>query len=101
MDNTITENDLHKLGIDLIGNELTSLLDHLNEELNDRVGESILRELSDDQIDEYNEIMKTDDDNIIGGWILKQIPDFQQIVQDEINVVLGEVAEKSTEIKKS
>jgi len=95
-DYTITEKELKDIGINLTGDELTSLLDHLNGELNDRVGESILRELSDEQIDEYNKISETADEKVIEDWMVKRIPDFQQIVQDEISIVLSEIAEKTT-----
>lgn len=100
-DYTIKENNLKDIGIDLTGGELTSLLEHLNEELSGRVGEAILRELSDEQIDQYNEISKTADEDTIEKWMSKQIPDFEQIVQDEIDTVLNKLADKVGEFNKT
>lgn len=97
---TITENDLKEIGVSLTGAELTSLLEHLNDELSGRVSEAILRELSDEQIDQYNEISKTADEDVIEKWMSEQIPDFEQIVQDEIDTVLSEIADKVDEFKK-
>lgn len=98
---TITAADLTSMGIILTDDKMTSLLDHLNEELNERVGTSLLEELSDEQIEEYNELSKTAEGDQIGEWLSSKIPEFSQIIQDEIDIILGDIAEKADDLSKS
>lgn len=95
---TITAADLTTMGINLTDEKMTSLLDHLNQELNERVGTALLQELDDEQIDEYNEFIKTASEDQVGEWLSSKIPEFTQIIQDEIDVMLGDVAEKAEKL---
>lgn len=94
----ITEANLNEMGIELSADKMTSLLDHLNQELNERVGTALLQELDDEQIDEYNEFIKTASEDQVGEWLSAKIPEFTQIIQDEIDVMLGDVAEKAEKL---
>lgn len=98
---TITEATLNEMGIILDAEKMTSLLGHLDDELNERVGTALLEELSSEQIDEYNKLSETSDDDQIGEWLSLKIPEYKQIVQDEIDIMLGSVAEKAEELSKS
>lgn len=98
---TITEATLNEMGIILDAEKMTSLLSHLDDELNERVGTALLEELSSEQVDEYNKLSETADEVQIGEWLSSKIPDYKQIVQDEIDIMLGSVAEKAEELSKS
>lgn len=100
-DYTITQANLDEMGIKLADDKMASLLEHLNEELNERVGTALLSELSTEQIDEYNEFSKTANDDQIGEWLSSKIPEFKQIIQDEIDIILGDIAEKADDLSKS
>ena len=100
-DYTITQANLDEMGIKLADDKTASLLTHLNEELNERVGTALLAELNTEQIDEYNEFSKTANDDQIGEWLNSKIPEFKEIIQDEIDIILGDIAEKADELSKS
>ena len=100
-DYTITQANLDEMGIKLADDKMASLLAHLNEELNERVGTALLEELSVEQVDEYNEFSKTASDDQIGEWLSSKIPEFKQIIQDEIDIILGDIAEKADDLSKS
>jgi len=95
---TITEANLIEMGIELSDEKMASLLEHLNQELNERVGTALLQELDDEQIDEYNEFAKTANEDQVGEWLSSKIPEFTQIIQDEIDVMLGDIAEKADKL---
>jgi len=92
---TITKDNLTAIGINLTDEKMQSLLKHLNDELEERVGSALIEEMNEEQIDQYNELSKTANDEQIGEWLNDQIPEFNQIIQDEINIMLGDIAEKA------
>lgn len=100
MQNYITEDSLKKLGINLGDQDVTSLLAHLNETLEERVGTEITEALDDDQLQTLLELQEKASDEEVGTWLQANVPEFEQIVQDEIDIILGELAENSDGIKK-
>lgn len=92
-DYTIEESVLVEMGINLKENEMIAFLERINNELNDRVGTELLEELSIEKIDEYNVFAQTADPMQIGQWLYDEIPEFNEIIQDEIDIMLGDIAE--------
>jgi hypothetical protein len=89
----ITEDSLKNLGITLQGQDLTSLLAHLNNTLEERVGSEITEALDDSQLQVLIDLQEKATDEEVGEWLQKNVPDFEQIIQDEIDVLVGELAE--------
>lgn len=101
MQEYITEDSLKKLGIDLEGQDVASLLAHLNETLEERVGAEITDALEDDQLQVLVDLQEKASDEEVGAWLQANVPEFEQIVQDEIDIVLGELAENSDGINQT
>jgi hypothetical protein len=93
----ITQSTLETLGIDLTGEDVDALLDDLNETLQERVGTEIAQSLQEEQLKELAELQETATDTEIGAWLQKNVPDMQQIVQNEIDILLGEIVEDEEE----
>ena len=100
MQNYITEDSLKELGINLGDQDVTSLLAHLNETLEERVGTEITEALEDNQLQALLDLQEKASDEEVGTWLQANVPEFEQIVQDEIDIILGELAENSDGIKK-
>lgn len=94
----ITQSTLDALGIDLSGQDLDALLVHLNDTLQERVGTEIADSLDDEQLKTLLDLQETASEEALGEWLEKTVPDFQQLVQDEIDIILGELAENSDDI---
>lgn len=97
----ITKQDLLELGIDLNEAELDALLAHANEELSLRVGNEILLSLSDEQIQEYKSLAASGNTEQVSGWLAKNVPELEAIVFDEIDILLGDIAEDSHKLEKA
>ena len=100
MQEFITKDSLLKLGINLEGQDVDSLLAHLNDTLEERVGSEITDSLDENQLKTLVEMQETAGDQEIGEWLKTNVPEFEQMVQDEIDIILGELAEGAEGINK-
>lgn len=97
----ITLEAIQELGINLEGQDVDNLLTHLNETLEERVGTEITNSLDDDKLNELLKLQETATDEEVGNWLATNVPELQQITQDEIDILLGELSENSNEINKA
>lgn len=93
----ITQSTLTTLGIDLTGEDVDTLLDDLNETLQERVGTEITQSLNEDQLKELVDLQESATETEIGDWLQKNVPDLQQIIQNEIDILIGEIVEDEEE----
>ncbi|HTJ73164.1 MAG TPA: DUF5663 domain-containing protein [Verrucomicrobiae bacterium] len=101
MDQYITENNLKAFGINLEGQDKTSLLAHLNETLQERVGTEIAALLDDTKLKELLDMQETATGEEVGNWLVQNVPELQQIVEDEIDILMGELADSTDTINKA
>lgn len=94
----ITQSTLDALGIDLTGQDVESLLTHLNDTLQERVGAEITETLNDEQLKTLLDMQENANEDEIATWLEANVPDMQQIVQDEIDIIIGELADSSDQI---
>lgn len=97
----ITKETLDELGINLDGQDVEALLTHLNDTLQERVGTEITEELDDNQLKTLLDMQETASEEEIGAWLNQNVPDLQQITQDEVDILLGELAENSDAINET
>ena len=89
---TIDNNLLTSIGITLPANEEAAFLDYMYTTLEERVGNAITELLSDDEFDELMDLELTADDTTIEAWIKRHVPDYVSIIQDEFEILMGELA---------
>ncbi len=93
--NLITIETLHDLGIHKSEAEEAALVAHFQETLNERVGANIIDVLDDDQATQLVELTELGDAEKTLAWLQETIPEFDQIVQNEYEILLGELAENA------
>lgn len=98
---TITSSILKDYGIELDDEKLEALASYLNEKLEERVGEEITSLLTDDQLEHVVELQEANKDDEMTDYIQQVVPDVQQVTQDEIDILLGEVVENLDEFTKN
>ena len=91
----ITKQLLDEAGINLSDQDINALLAHLNQTLEERVGTEITESLSDDQLKALLDVQETGNDEAVGVWLEQNVPELQEITQDEIDILLGELAENA------
>ena len=96
----ITQALLEEAGISLDGKDVAALLDHLNTTLEERIGAEITESLDDAQLEALVTVQEKGTDEEVGAWIEQNVPELQEITQDEIDILLGELAENADDINK-
>lgn len=95
----ITEQTLEDLDIKLSDEAKQQLLDHFNETLQTRVGAEITDSLEDGQLEQLLTLQQEGDQSKIAQWLRQNIPDLNEIVQDEIDILIGELVDNADTIK--
>jgi hypothetical protein len=101
MDQYITKETLDAFGITLQDQDETSLLEHLNETLKERIGTEIAAMLDDTRLQALLDLQETANDEQVGDWLQQNVPELEQIVHDEIDILMGEVADNTDTLNKT
>ena len=102
MDQYITKETLDSFGISLEGQDEASLLEHLNETLSERIGTEIAALLDDAKLEELLTLQESPEaDAKTGDWLTANVPELPQIVQDEIDILMGELADSTDTLNKT
>ena len=93
MQNYITKDDILDLGINLDDKTLTQLLDELNEKVATLVGEEIISSLTPNDAEKLADMMDDANDDEISNWIISKVPDYPEIIDNNIDIVIGDFVE--------
>lgn len=96
--NLLSPQLLTSIGINLDANQQTKLSEHFEASLNERVGLAVVDSCSDAKAKELVELTNKGSDKEISDWIVNNVPDYQQIIQDEYDILLSELALNSKDI---
>ena len=100
MNPIITREVLEQAGIKLDGQDVDALLTRLNQTLEERVGTEITMSLSDEKLQEMVDLQESGTEDQLVEWMNTNVPELEQITQDEVDIILGELAENSDDISK-
>jgi hypothetical protein len=102
MDNTIDPKALKQildaLEVKLDEKQQAALHEHMQTTLQERVGLALAELLDDDEVSELIKLTHQDDQAGLVAWLDAHVPDYQEVVQDEIDILLGELAENSDQL---
>ncbi|MGE5298630.1 MAG: DUF5663 domain-containing protein [Acidobacteriota bacterium] len=90
----LTPDIVRNLGIELVEADMQSLAEHFEATLDERVINEIVLGLTPEQAQQLAELQQAGDDTIL-EWLQANVPDLADIVSDEIDILLGELAESS------
>lgn len=90
----LTPTLLANLGIELDEQDYQSLEQHIETTLNERVINEIVLDLTPAQAEELANLTNASDDEI-QTWLQANVQNLNEIVSDEIDILLGELAENS------
>lgn len=96
----ITKAQLNSAGINLPDDQAQALIQHVEETVNERISEEIVDSLDDAQL---AELVALQDDDVpaeqVEAWIRERVPEYDEIVEDNVTIVLGELVENSEAIQ--
>lgn len=97
----VTKAQLNAIGISLPDDQMQALIQHVEETINERISEEVVESLTDEQL---AELVKMQDSNApaeeIDAWIRERVPEYDEIIEDNVTIVLGELVENSDAIQK-
>lgn len=85
---------LEQLGIQLSDDDYASLAEHFETTLNERVFDEIALELTPEQAEQLAAMQQSSDEEVL-AWLQANVPALSEIVADEVDILLGELAENS------
>ncbi|HEY5695478.1 MAG TPA: DUF5663 domain-containing protein [Candidatus Saccharimonadales bacterium] len=97
----ITEKHLEAFGIAVNEADKASLLEHLNDTLKERIGTEIAAVLDDTKLQQLVSLQESGTEEQIGEWLAANVPELQQIIEDEIDILMGELADSSDTINQT
>lgn len=94
MDELLSKDFLRSIGVSLDDATYTALSQHSEETLNARVIESIIELLDENQLEELQKLQGASG-NELSEWLVDNVPELSGIIEDEIAILLGDIAESS------
>ncbi len=95
----IDDNLLNQLGLgDLPQAEKSGLLKHIYETLEMRVGMRLADQMSNEQLDEFEQYFNAQDDAGAFKWLESNFPNYKDIVADEFEKLKNEVSASAPQI---
>lgn len=95
----VTKAQLNSVGINLPDDQMQALIQHVEETINERISEEVVESLTDEQL---AELVKMQDSNApaeeIDAWIRERVLEYDEIIEDNVTIVLGELVENSDAI---
>jgi hypothetical protein len=91
---------LTDLGLDgLSVSVATAMLSFMYSELEMRVGKELTGRLSETQMDEFEALVDGADETGALAWLEANVPDYQDVVRRELDLLQAEVASNAQEIR--
>ena len=96
----VTKAQLNSIGINLPEDQMQALIQHVEDTINSQIGEEIVESLDDDQLKELVQMQDNDAPaEEIDTWIRARVPEYDEIIEDNVAIVLGELADNSDAIQ--
>jgi hypothetical protein len=91
----ITRQLLADIGISLDDAAYVQFTEQYEAELDNRIVNEIVDELDTEQLRELTRFKDNSDDAGLQRWLIENVPDLDKIVEEEMAILLGEIAENS------
>ena len=91
----ITRQLLADIGVQLDDAAYAQFSQQYEAELDTRIVNEIVEELDAEQLQELTRFKDAGDDEGLQQWLLTNVPDLDKIVEEEMAILLGEIAENS------
>ncbi len=88
---------LEGIGVELDEQTLNALSEHYERTLNERVMAEIVDGLDEDQLEKLHSLESGEAD-LLSAWLVTNVPQLDEIIEDEVAILLGEIAENSDQL---
>lgn len=91
MNDYITQADLEVAGLALPEDQIAAFLADANKTLAERIGAEITDSLTEEEVDQMIDVQQAGDEVALQAWLIEHVPELNEIVQDEVDILLGEL----------
>ncbi len=96
----VTKQQLNSVGINLPDDQMQALIQHVEEVVNRRISEEVIDSLDDVQLEELVALQDGDAPaEQIDAWIRERVPEYDEIIEDNVTIVIGDLVENSGAIQ--
>jgi len=81
--------------------EQAEFIKDIGENLKLRVGMKFAEIMSDDQLEQFQAVMDSDDDEAATKWLVANVPNYAQLVADEMQAIKSEIQHTVDEVNKA
>jgi len=93
----LTKEFLESIGVQLDDATYQAFAEHFDETLSSRVIDSIINNLDDEQLEQFAAMRDSSEDEL-WQWVQANVPELSEIIQDEVDILLGDLAESADSI---
>jgi hypothetical protein len=93
----LTKEFLESIGIQLDDATFVAFAEHFDTTLKDRIITDIIDELDDEKLIQLEQL-KNSDGSQLWHWVQTNVTDLSDIIQEEVDILLGELAENADHI---
>ena len=93
----INEEFLQSIGVHLSSEETALLSEHFETTLHERIFREVAESLDQNQAQELLTLLDRDDPGV-PAWLQANVSELREIVQDEIDILLGELVENKDKL---
>lgn len=93
----LTKEFLESIGINLDDAAFAAFAEHFDTTLQERIISDIIDELDDEQLAQMEQLKDSDGDQL-WHWIQTNVTDLSDIIQEEVDILLGDIAENADHI---
>ncbi|CAN5401032.1 hypothetical protein BH10PAT4_BH10PAT4_4240 [soil metagenome] len=97
MEPVITPQLIAATGVTISEDQSQAFLEYINAVLEERIGQAIVENLNDNELEELADLQEARKDEQVQVWLETNVPDLDEIVNDEIDIILGEAAQHHTD----
>ena len=95
----LDDNLLQELGLGTLpADQKNSMLQHIYETLEMRVGMKLAEQMSNEQLDEFEAFIDKNDEAGALKWLETNFPNYKQVVADELETLKAEIKKTSPQI---
>lgn len=97
MNGLLSKNFLNGIGVNLDDQTYQAFSVHYEDTLNERVISQIIDELDEPKLAELH-ALQSSDSSILQDWLVANVPQISEIIEDEVAILLGEIVENSQQL---
>lgn len=95
----ITKEQLASIGVNLPDEQIAALIQHIEDSASNLIVEEVLESLTVEQLKELESLQESGaSDEQINNWFRSTIPEYDNIIEDNVTIILGELAENADKL---